>query len=321
MYKYLERYTEEEKWNVLKGSEVSTVYDVIGAVEDLYHAPNELNLITLKNVESSHADEINELAEDDKEILQDTIHKVIRYARNLMSDNFTNRIFLKERVKDFQLEDTFEPVFEWLEQGDRIVNHWITHGRGSDTDKWGVNMLQDRTQHWRDQEEDVLSDVFAEVSDISASWINFLELNIKTEANKIERHIKHFEDNIFGEWLQDIRNERGLSMRNAANALGLSVGTLQNIEAGIHSRFGIGLLNKIAYVYDIPVTKLMNMYVGPVEPLENIVEEQVFLIDGIKVSSKQRQLLSELVKALEEDDMVEAHFKLDHLSATLYVDL
>lgn len=321
MYKYLERYTEEEKWDVLKGSEVSTVYDVIGAVEDLYHEPNELNIITLKNAESSHADEINELAEDDKEILQDMIHKVIRYARNLMSDNFTNRIYLKERVKDFQLEDTFEPVFEWLEQGDRVVNHWITHGRGSDTDKWGVNMLQDRTQHWRDQEEDVLSDVFAELPDISASWVNFLELNIKIESDKIERHIKHFEDNIFGEWLQDIRNERGLSMRNAANALGLSVGTLQNIEAGIHSRFGIGLLNKIAYAYDIPVTKLMNMYVGPVEPLENIVQEQVFLIDGIKVSSKQRQLLTELVKALEEDDMVEAHFKLDHLSATLYVDL
>lgn len=317
MYRYLEHYTDEEKWAVLKDGEVKTVHEVIDAVEDLYYEPNLLNIETLKKVEETNYWNIEELNEDDKEVLQDMIHKVLRYAYELLNENFNNRRFLKDRLTDRELQDAFEPVFEWFEQGDRIVNHWITHGRGSEDDRWGANMLAERTQEWRDEKELVVNEAMADASESSTSWIRFIELNIEREQQKLERHIRHFEDNVFGQWLQDVRDERGYSYRIAAQKLGVSVRTLQNIESGKHERYGIALLNKLAYVYEIPVAKLMSMYVGPIQTLEEIVEEQSFSIVGHQVSTGQKLLLKELVQALTADDMVEAHLKLDELGAVV----
>lgn len=82
--------------------------------------------------------------------------------------------------------------------------------------------------------------------------------------------------------LKQLRNARGLSIRKAAQSLGISPTSLRNYETGRDSKGNLvkpkrKVLLKMAEAYDFPSEVLLNMASLPVNEPEPIIPDQIEL--------------------------------------------
>ena len=94
--------------------------------------------------------------------------------------------------------------------------------------------------------------------------------------------------------LKQLRNARGLSIRKAAQSLGISPTSLRNYETGRDSKGNVvnpkrAVLLKMAKVYDFPTSVLLSMANLPIDEPEPVFPDQVEL-DAQEVAEIFRRL-------------------------------
>lgn len=82
--------------------------------------------------------------------------------------------------------------------------------------------------------------------------------------------------------LKQLREARGLSIRKAAQSLGISPTSLRNYETGLDSKGNIvkpkrAVLLKMADAYDFPTSVLLNMANLPINEPEPVIPDQIEL--------------------------------------------
>jgi len=63
----------------------------------------------------------------------------------------------------------------------------------------------------------------------------------------------------FGEYLRGLRTEQRLSLREAEERAGVSISYLAQIEQGKRRPPGVGILKKLAPVYNVPIRNLLRV--------------------------------------------------------------
>ena len=318
MIRYLSTYTDEERWLVLKAGEVKTVRDLIEGVEDLYQKPTFENVERLNELEKEHAVAISELDASDQFVLEETLHKVYQHANELLYDNYSKIKFLKERVAFKGLTNELDPIFKWFDKGQDLINAWTSYGPIKAGEMQTEDFMDEAIAVWKEKGITLRSDLYdLLVEQTSPAWMEFILDCTEQEQTRLDAHIRHLEKNEFGQWLSSVRDELGWSLAKASNTLKISREQISAMEDGTFDHYQLPLLIKLATGYQIPIAQLLHVYSSPIQSLDELVREHTFSLYGNRVNRKQKQIFVEMIEAVLQDDLVEAHQKLDDFAYEL----
>lgn len=118
---------------------------------------------------------------------------------------------------------------------------------------------------------------------------------------------------MFSEMLKGLREEKGMTQRELAEALGVALRTVQYYEGGEHIPQDPGILKRIALIFDVPLYSLVNsnefyrmlrsesLHKSPTndrKELYRLLQELTTLFAGGEISQGDRELFLEAVTAM-----------------------
>lgn len=308
--RYLERLTNQEKWDVLKRSDVKAVMPVIESLEYLSEHSTLDNIDVFKQVEQRHLTEISELDVDDRHVLEETINRVLFQSYRVNTSNYTRWMFTLERAKDMKVLDEMAKVNSVVVKAQEIMDTFASETDAESYLESLAKVLYDLDVVW--------TSVSKEINHLSPCWQTFFEVNVDRKRLAIQRHKRHFTENTFGKWLESIRREREWSLAKAEKKTGVSASYIHRMENGRRGVPSFGKLRELASGYDIPFDRVVAMVTDGVKEVEGFIEDGIFKINNEDVSPKVQYDIAEMLHSLKTDDMVSAHEKLDEIARQIH---
>lgn len=300
MSKYLDIYNLNEKWETFKNSNVHTVLPLIDEVERLTQTPTEEQIKIVRQLEHKYQHDIKELEDEDQYVLEDMITRVLYQAYLQVKDSYTRWNFTLERASDKGFENDFEQVDGVILEAQESMRQYSSSGNSpeeyAEEQKTFLNKLDTL---WENAESKLKRHA-------SAFYQEFLTRQVQRKREVIQRHIEHFQDNTFGEWMRSMREEKGWSLARAAEVTGVSSSYLHRIERGTRGVPSVKKLEQLAKGYDIPHSEVIIMASGEVKPVDTYIQEGAFQLKGNLADKKQKHAIAELIRMVVEDEMEEA---------------
>lgn len=310
MVRYLATYTDIDKWETLKDSNVKDVLDVIESVEKISQEPTLDNIKELKAVEKTHLKAIAELDADDRHVLEEIINKVIFQSYRANYSNYTRWLFTLERASDMGVSKELERVNVVVDEAQDLMDNFAATGDAATYAEQLQNVLTAFDDEW--------DSVRADIGHLSPCWLAFFDVNVERKRKVIVRHMTHFSNNAFGKWLEAIRFEREWSLAKAETETGVSASYIHRMEKGRRGVPSFGKLRELASGYDVSFETVIAMATDGVKEVDEFIEEGIFNINNASVSPKLQYDIAEMFRSLNSDDMVSAHQKLDAIARQIH---
>lgn len=311
MSKYLKGYTLTERWETLKKHDVSSVGSLISAVEELSNKPNDKNIKIVVELEKLLSDDIAKLDNEDKFVLEDMIVRIMYQTLNKMKDDFTRWDFTLLRAEDKGVYDIFEGLNNLIMKSEESMRNYSSSG-GSN------NKYIEQQQQFLDEINKLWEQFDIDYKDnMSDFYYKFFKRQLDRKIEVIQRHIKQFDDNTFGEWLKSIRLQKGWSLARASEETGASSSYLHRIEKGNRSVPSVTKLEEIAKGYGISATRMITMASGDIQSVDNYIAKGAFTIHGKLATKVQKNQLGELMQLISENELEDAIQQLELVMKTI----
>lgn len=311
MIRYLPTYTAEEKWSVLKESDVRDVQPVIEGLELLRERQQDTDFSfddvrDFKAIEKEHLEDIQALNDEDQEVLETSIQKTLYKSERLLYKHPSHLFFVMNRAEDFGVFDAIEPMLLLIEKAKKVMTQLALFNGADHYTEQLNNLLEEWDETW--------PDVKTDIEHLSPTTVQFFETAFnQRQREKVLRCKEHFSENVFGKWLLTLRNERGWSLAKAEKASGLSKQSIAALEKGQNDRLNVTQLMRLADVYDLSFGTMFSMAKENVSSVQALLGDAVYNINDQSVSSKQRDEIVQLFEHISNDDMVAAHQTLDEI--------
>lgn len=310
MVRYLATYTDMDKWETLKDSNIKDVQGVIDSVEQLSQEPTLDNIKELKAIEKGHLKAIKAMDSDDRAVLEEMINKILFQSYRANYGNYTRWLFTLERAIDIGVSKEIGRVNAVIDDAQELMDNFAATGDAETYAEQLTTILETLDETW--------DAVQSDITHLSPCWLAFFELNVERKRKVIVRHMTHFSNNAFGKWLESIRAEREWSLVKAEKETGVSASYIHRMEKGRRGVPSFGKLRELASGYDVSFETVIAMALDGVKEIDEFIEDGLFEINGQAVSPKLQYDLAEMFRALNSDDVVSAHQKLDLIARQIH---
>lgn len=306
MIKYLKTHTIDDKWKIFKELNILEVMDMVHAIDLLHFNLNEDNINNVLQCEHDLRHAIQSLDDDDRYVLEYMTHRVLYTSYSVVYPYYNTWLFVQSRMKDINRQDVLEDISIILQNIERMIGEITTTSIEQDTFDADLKLL---IEQYHNQLEDTL--LVAE--DMSESWVELIHDAISTRFNQLISKQEHYMENVFGQWLSELRISRGLSQKQVIEQTRIKLKYLQGIESGSIKIPTINVLQRLAVVYNIPVGTLASVAFDYVKPISEYLESSHYVWGGTDVVNDDRLMVARIFSRLESDDVVGAHQSMDEL--------
>lgn len=304
--KYLTTHSNEDKWIVLRELKIRTIAELIDEVEFLYLSPAIEGISELNALELELLDEIKALDEDDRYVLEQSTHMVLYRAYAINYPYYNDWVFMKQRLEDIGLVGTMEPVLKLLRKISFQLNDASIHG--------DANHAYSDLELLFEEFYTVWDEVSSQISKLSTAWYELITRTVEAKIHDYELHYNHFKENVFAEWITDIRNGRSLALTQVSKQSGLKLEYLQKIESGEVNTPSMVAIQRLAIVYDLPVSAIASVALDHIRPLSGLLDSSTYLWNDQIVTDIERSAIADVFKSMESNDVVRSHRYLDKIA-------
>lgn len=296
MSKYLKVYTLTERWETLKKQDIHAVYPLIEAIEKLSQEPNIKHVDKVRDLENVLRKEIRELDKEDQEVLEDMIVRQLYQGQRRYIENLTRWEFTLQRADDKGVEYNFEILNDIINKSEEEMKKYASSGSSpEDYVAHQQELLDHLNKVWAELDVELNDNPY-----ISDFYEGYFKRELQRKKEVVERHIKYFKDNKFGEWLAGLRQSRGWSLAQAAKETGVSSSYIHRIEKGTRGIPSVAKLDQLAKGFGIPTTEMITMASSGIKTLVDYIEEGAFLIGEELATDNQKSNIADLLQLLQE---------------------
>lgn len=300
MSKYLHVFTLDERWETLKSSNVHTIYPLIDEIERLSQNPTNQQIQIVRQLERKYQEDINELEKEDQNVLEDMIVRILFQAYQQTMESLKRWDFALERAADKGFEKEFVAINDVVKQSEEAMRRFSSSGSSPE------EYVQEQKQYLTKIDQLFAPAKKRMLTHLSSFYQGFFERNVDRKREVIQRHIDHFQNNTFGEWMRSLREDNGWSLSRAADETGVSSSYIHRIEKGTRGVPSTKKLEQLAAGYNLPFNEVIIMASGEVKPVETFIEEGAFQLNGTLATKKQKHAIAEMVRMVVEGDAEEA---------------
>lgn len=289
--------TISEKWTILRErlKDRQELQDFLDNIEELSENPNyELTKQIEKEYKELLSENIlNDLNEEDREILEENFTRFM--LSGLREEIGNNQWELFIYLVDYLGVKELDPVLRIIEDSEELNANYESSHRNVEgyTDKQS-EFLKKLDKEW-------VKFTRWSNENLSTFWHKYFNRRIEAKRELISHRIERFQDNAFGEWLRAIRAQRGWSLHQASDKLGVSTSYVHRLENGSRATPSVTKLKEIAEGYNVPLNQVIAVASGEIPEAPEFIKDGVFTINGKEVSDEQRKALSEIIEVITDD--------------------
>lgn len=300
MNKYLKGYTLTERWETFKKQDVSAIFPLISALEELSRNPTDTNIDIVRQLEKEFQPQIKKLDLEDQKVLDDMVIRILYQASNKLNDDYTRWDYTLARADDKGIEKWFEMLNNEVMHSEESMTLYKSSGESNeDYIRKQQGHLEEIDKIWEKLVERIESgEVF-----LTKTYRDFFEKQLDRKRVVIKRHIDNFDDNKFGEWLKAVRNKKGWSLARASEETNTSPSYIHRIERGVRSVPSVTKLEQLAEGYKVPYNKMIIMASGGVQSIDQYIQNGAFTIRDKVATAEEVDQVAELTRLISENDL------------------
>lgn len=179
----------------------------------------------------------------------------------------------------------------------------------------GVEELNELIKELNEKkDEDVTKEEISDLENKYASVLGLIHEKLNhydrdVAINEINKKIKLFENRLdrcievdFGKWIKELRNEKGLSLKQLENISGVTSSYIHRIENGARRRPSVGIAEKLAKALEVNPAEFLeklnltsDIEVREEVPLRELLIRSKFTINNNSVNKEQKDALLNIV--------------------------
>lgn len=296
MTKYLKAFTLTERWVTLKKQSIDSVYPLIEAIEKVSQEPNAKKIDKVRKLEKLLSSSIMELHKEDRGVLEDMIVRQLYQGQRQYIENLTRWEFALQRAEDKGVSRHFEILDDIINKSEEEMKKHASSGSSpEDYVELQQELLDHLNEVWAELDKELKND-----DSISEFYEDFFKRELQRKREVIERHIKYFQDNKFGEWLAGLRHNKNWSLAQAAKETGVSSSYIHRIEKGTRGIPSVAKLDQLAKGFGVPTTEMITMASSGIKEIGDYIEEGAFLVNEELVTDKVKMNIADLLRLAME---------------------
>lgn len=303
--------TLKERYILFKDNNTNQqIADLLDLMEHIEENPSSQGIKALKGAKKSAQEQINDLSEEDKELIERLYNLVLFNAKKNEDKGFTKWDFFIETSE----RNDWKPVhkmIEYLKENDERFEE-LRFGEKEVSEKVLLVQQQKDKEDLEALENMLENEVLPWASEnVSLYYQDMIERTLRTKLRIIQNRLKRNTDLAFSEWLRNTRKEKKMTLQEVADKSDTSVSYIQRLEKGKRKLPSLPIVQSIADALGAPRHEVLTIVSGESDdskptPIFDVVRQGNYLLKGQEVESEQRKLLEELLRAaLNENEKSE----------------
>lgn len=292
---------KERYLNFKERNQNEEIEELLRLIEEAQENPSDHLAKQLEGYKNSIQDQIDDLNEEDKELIERLYHFANFSARRATNSGLTKWEFFVETVN----KNGWTPVMEMIDllnENDKRFDEIRAGGQGV-SEKALLEQQQKDKEDLEKLEQMLDKEVMPWVKkNLSTYYQDMVSRTMQTRLRTISARLKRNTDLAFSEWLRNTRKEKKMTLQEVAEASDTSISYIQRLEKGRRRVPSLPIIQNIADALNVPHQEVMDIISGKNNTEEavsflDIVRQRNYTIKGQEIGYEQRELLEKMLRA------------------------